>query len=226
MALGIFGIAFVAYNVLLFVICGFAYHGASFWISYVFMLLAFAVVAACGYFFKRKDPQAKDWFLGYPLFRHRTAYIISEAIASVVFIALDYVDCPWWIAFSVQFILLVAHLIVIISSFMAKEAVEEVQVKVKAKTSKIKLLQIDAEMVAESTNNTEVKENFIKLAEQIRYSDPMSNDALSDLEEQIAYTITQAKTSVSMNDSETALSLCRKATLLLTERNKKCKVLK
>ena len=41
MAALIFGIVFVVYNAVLFIIAGFEDHGPSFWISYVFMLVAF-----------------------------------------------------------------------------------------------------------------------------------------------------------------------------------------
>lgn len=226
MTLMMLAIGFITYNVVLFVICGFSNHGGAFWVSYVFMLLAFATLTISGYLLKSRNMQPRDWLFGYPVLKHCTIYIILELISSVLFMGLDYKDCPWGIAFAVQMILLAVHLVFIISCFIAKEMIEDVQTNVKVRTSKIKLLQIDVEMIAESTNNIEIKEAFVKLAEQVRYSDPMSSDALNDLEEQITYVVGQAKTSASMNDVESSLTLCKKASLLLNERNKKCKVFK
>lgn len=220
------GIGFITYNVVLFVICGFADHGGSFWVSYVFMLIAFATLTISGYLLKSRNMQPRDWLLGYPVLKHCTIYIILEFISSILFMGLDYKDCPWGIAFAVQMVLLAVYLVFIISCFLAKEMIEDVQTNVKVRTSKMKLLQVDVEMIAESTNNIDIKEAFVKLAEQVRYSDPMSNDALNDLDDQIAYVVGQAKTSASMNDVDGTLALCKKASLLINERNKKCKVFK
>lgn len=226
MAAIMLGICFITYNVVVFAICGFTGHGGSFWLSYVFMLISFATLTISAYLLKNRNVKPKDWLLGYPVLRHCAIYIVLELIASILFMGLDYAGCPWGVALVVQLLLLAVHLVFIISCFLAKETIEDIQANVKVKTSKIKLLQVDVEMIAESSNNVDIKEAFAKLAEQIRYSDPMSSDLLSDLEDQIAYVIEQAKTSASMDNVRDALPLCKKASLLLSERNKKCKILK
>ncbi len=81
-------------------------------------------------------------------------------------------------------------------------------------------------MVAEKTTNAAVKEAFLKLAEQVRYSDPMSNDNLFELEKQITLQVSNADSCITLNDIEGALQCYNRATLLLLERNKKCKALK
>ena len=220
-------IGLVTYNVALFALCGFEDHGATFWVSYVFMLIAFASTGVSGYMLSQKTEMPKDWLLGYPILRHCAIYVGLEAIASIVFMYLDYEnDCEWGIALAVQTVLLALHLVMILSSFKSKEKVEEVQTNVKTKTSRMKFLQVDVEMVAQRAANPAVKSAYTKLAEQVRYSDPVSNDLLADTENQIAYLIEQAKTSIMMNNDDNALAICRQATLLLEERNKKCKMLK
>ncbi len=222
----ILAIAFVSYNVVLFVICGFAGHGASFWISYVFMLIAFAALTGTGYMLKSRDIQPKDWLLGYPVLKHSTIYITVEFIFSILFMAFDSIDAPWWIAFAAQMITLAVHAVFIISCFLAQETIVDVQTKVKDATSFIKLLQVDVEMVAEKATVPAVKEAFLKLAEQVGFSDPMSNDNLFELEKQITLQVSNADSCMTLNDIEGALQCCNRATLLLIERNKKCKVLK
>ena len=216
-------IVFVTYNAVLFAVCGFSGHGAAFWISYAFMMVAFVTLAVSGLALKSRTVQPKDWLLGYPVLKHCGIYLILEFIASVIFIALDYIDCPWAIAFAVQMVLLAVHLVFIISCFMAKEMVENVEVKVNQKTSYISLLRVDVEMIAERSTDTEVKTAFGKLAEQLRYSDPMSNEALADLESRISNLVEQAKI---VTDKSDLLRICNNVSLLITERNKKCKVLK
>lgn len=219
-------ICFLTYNIVLFILCGFTDHGGAFWCSYVFMLLAFITLAVSLIFLRYKDYQPKDWLLGYPILKHCTIYIILESIVSVLFMILDYQKCPWVLAFAVQMILFAVHLVFIISCFLAKEMIEDVQIKVKADTSYFKLLKADAEMAAENCKDREVKQAFMKLAEQIRYSDYVRNPALEPLERQISDLVSEANIFLSLNDEKSALDNCKKAMLLLLERNKKCQALK
>lgn len=219
-------IAFVVYNVVLFVLCGFTDHGGPFWISYAFMLVAFCSLTVSGYLLHKCDIQPKDWLFGYPVLRHCTIYIVLELFCSILFMVLDAVACPWGIAFAVQFVLLAVHLVFLISCFLAKETIDDVQTKVQDSTSYIRLLQADVEMVAEKATDVSVKEAFTKLAEQVRYSDPMRNADLLALEQQISQQVSNADSCLTLNDSDGALQCCNRATLLLIERNKKCKAMK
>ena len=219
-------IGFVTYNIVLFVICGFTDHGASFWISYIFMLLAFVSLTGTGYMLKSRDIQPKDWLLGYPVLKHATIYIVVEFILSVLFMALDSIDSPWWLAFTLQMIVLAIHAVFIISCLLAQDTIIDVQTKVKDATSFIKLLQVDVEMVAEKATDATVKKAFDKLAEQVRYIDPRTNENLFELEKQITLQVGDADRCLTLNDIDGALQCCNKASLLLVERNKKCKALK
>lgn len=222
----IFGIAFVTYNVLLFAIAGFSDHGGAFWCSYVFMLLAFATAIGGNLMLKTRATQPKDWFLGYPIMKHCFTYLIAELVLSALFMILDANDCSWVISFALQFLLFAVFATLILSGFLVKDMIQEVSQNAKKKTSQLKLLQVDVEMIATASNDQQIKFAYTKLAETIRFSDPMSSDALADLENQIAYLVQQAKTYAAMNDVPNALMLSEKINLLLVERNKKCKILK
>lgn len=219
-------ICFLTYNIVLFVLCGFADHGGAFWSSYVFMLFAFITLAVSLIFLRDRDYQPKDWLLGYPVLKHCTIYIILESIVSVLFMILDYQQCPWVLAFTIQMIFFAVHLVFIISCFLAKEMIEDVQSKVKVDTSYFKLLKADTEIVAEKCKDKEVKHAFVKLAEQIQYSDYVRNPALEPLERQISDLVSEANIFITLNDEKSALENCKKAMLLLLERNKKCQALK
>lgn len=222
----VFGIIFVVYNVVLFVLCGFMGHGAAFWISYVFMIISFADVAIISYLLKGRSVLPKDWLLGYPILRHATIYIFIEFVLSVSFMIGDYYKWKGSIAFATQIILLAVHLVFAISCFLAKEMIEDVQEKIQANTTDMRLLQAEVEMVAEKATDIDIKNSFIKLAEQVRYSDPVSDKYLSAIEKEILTYVTNANVCLETNDKENALECCKKASLLLLERNKKCKALK
>ena len=221
----VLGISFVAYNVILFVICGFAGHTGIFWMSWAFMLVAFAAMAGAGVVLGQKGMLLRDWLFGYPIIKHSTIYIIAEFLASTLFIILeDHIG--WGLAFAVQFIFLCAYCICAFSCFLAKDTIENVHNHVSDKTRFIKLLRADAEMLVEKCDDADVKAECRKLAEAIRLSDPMSSEALFELEKDLALTVAECDKAVTAKDYCLAKELCAKAMLQLTERNKKCKALK
>ncbi len=221
-----YSIIFVTYNIALFAISGFAGHGAEFWISYVFMLAAFVVVWFSGYKLRYQELQPKDWLLGYPILWHCAVHIGAEFVCSTVFMLLDKLDIPWGIVLAVQLILLAVHMVFVISCFVTKEIIDETQVKVKSATTFMKMLQADVEILAEKAADPETRQAFGKLAEEVKYSDHMSNEYLADIEESISQQVHAAGSFLDEQNTAAALECCRKAEQLLAERNKKCKLLK
>ena len=75
-------------------------------------------------------------------------------------------------------------------------------------------------MLASAETDADTKATLTKLAEKIRFSDPMSNEALTDLEAEIAAKVKGLKTAENKAEIITVLDS------LITERNKKAKLLK
>ena len=75
-------------------------------------------------------------------------------------------------------------------------------------------------MLAETESDPTTKAELTKLAEKIRFSDPMSSDALAEIETEIVNKIKEIKTS---NDK---LAIIAVTSALVEERNKKAKILK
>lgn len=220
------GALFAAYNILLFVIAGFQGHGASFWTSYVFMNLAFASIVLNVLLLNKREMQPKDFMFGYPILRHCVLLLIIEFVLSTVFMLLDTINLAWAWAFVPQFLVLGFHLVLVVSCYMANDTIQEMDTKIKDATTFTKLLQVDAEMIVDKCLDPALKAAFQKLAEDIRYSDPISNPCLFELEKQITLTVSNADIAVNQKDYANAMLLCNQAKLLLTERNKKCKALK
>ena len=219
------GVIFLAYNVLLFVIAGFDDHEAPFWMSYGFMVIAFASIGINAYLLKNRKMQPCDFMFGYPVLKHCFLYLVIELILSTLFMVLD-ASVSTTVAFIPQFLLLAFHVVLIASCFMAHDTIQEMDNKIKDSTNFVKLLRVDVDMVAQKCIHPETKAAFMSLSEDVRYSDPISNPCLFELEKQIALTVSNADFAVTQNDYVNAMILCNQAKLLLTERNKKCKALK
>ncbi len=221
----IIAILFFTYNTILFVAAGFVGHTATFWFSYAFMILAFVAVSVNFLLLGKNGFKLRDWLFGFPFVKHAAAFFIAELVASVIFIALEKKVSPA-IAIIVQLLFLAIFLVFGISCVIAKKTITEVGDRVDEKTSFTKLLRVDAEMLAEKCDDEELSAKLKKLAEAVRYSDPMSAEALFELEKELAYTISICDEALVKKDYLLASELCDKASILLAERNKKTKALK
>ena len=104
--------------------------------------------------------------------------------------------------------------------------VTKIDEKVATKTFFIKSLTADAEHLISYAKSDELKAICKKAYEAIRYSDPMSNMMLSDIDEQIKNQFSEFETSVREDDFEVANKICEELIALVDKRNKKCKLLK
>ena len=210
-------VALVLYNLIAFLI-PFA-HTAAFWISYGFTLAAFAVVCASIYIAFIKNPDAKSRFYGFPIARIGVLYGGAQLIVSLVVMAVAKWT-PWWIPVLVYAIGLGAAVIGLVSAEAVVDEIKTQDVKLKDNTTMMRTLQSKISQIASQTDDAAMK----ALAEEFRYSDPVSSDAIADAEADLAAAVDQLQAAFVDGDNEAMAQLCRKATALLAERNRLCKL--
>jgi hypothetical protein len=194
-------------------------HTATFWVSFVFTLIAFAVVAASMYIAFVKNPDARSRFYGFPIAKIGAIYGLVQLAAGFIFMALA-AYAPVWAAVLVYAIALGAAVIGLVS---AEAVVSEIRVqdeKLKKDVSLMRSLQSKVNQIAAQSENADVK----ALADEFRYSDPVSNDAIADAEADLAAAVDELQSAYVDGDSEAVAKLCRKASALLAERNRLCKL--
>lgn len=192
---------------------------AIFWVSFVFTLIAFGVVAVSLYIAFVKNPDVKSKFYGFPIAKIGVIYGVVQLIAGLIFMALG-VWIPVWVAVLVYAIVLGAAAIGLISADAVREEIQRQDVKLKKDVSFMRNLQSKVCQMATQCDAPELK----KFAEDIRYSDPVSSDALGDIEQELAAAVEELQAAVVDGDSESVAQLCRKASAVLSERNRLCKL--
>ena len=192
---------------------------ATFWVSFVFTLIAFFVVAASIYIAFVKNPDAKSRFYGFPIAKLGVIYGVVQLIAGFIFMALG-VWIPVWVAVLVYAIALGSVAIGLISADAVREEIQRQDVKLKKDVSFMRNLQSKVCQMATQCDAPELK----SFAEDIRYSDPVSSDALGDIEQELAAAVEELQAAVVDGDSESVAQLCRKASAVLSERNRLCKL--
>ena len=210
-------VTLVIYNLIAFVVP--FVHTAAFWISYGFTLAAFAVVCASIYIAFIKNPDAKSRFYGFPIARIGVLYGCAQLIVSLVVMAVAKWT-PWWIPVLVYAIGMGAAVIGLVAADAVVEEIQTQDVKLKKDVSLMRSLQSKISQLASQTDNAGIK----ALAEEFRYSDPVSNDAIADAEADLAAAVDQLQAAFVDGDNEAMAQLCRKATALLAERNRLCKL--
>ncbi len=210
-------IAFALFHVIAFVIPT-GEKTATFWTAYAFSVVAFAIQIPIWKIAFSKKKSLNSKFLGIPIVHVGLTYLIVQLIAFSVFIIFS--RLPAWLAIIVCSIILAIFVICSITGQASVCEIDRLNEKIKTKRAFIQFLQMDIEMLANSESDSEIKILLTKLAEKVRFSDPMSHEMLSDLESRIIAKVEEIKTAV---DKKTLIG---EIEILLTERNKKCKILK
>ena len=205
------------YNLIAFMI-PFA-HCAAFWISYGFTMAAFVVVFAAVYIAFIKNPDVKSRFYGFPIARIGLIYGAAQLVVSLVVMALGQI-LPWWVPTLVYAIAFAAAIIGLISAEAVVEEIQTLDVKQKKDVALMRSLHAKVSQMANQSGDAGLK----ALADEFRYSDPVSNEAIADIEAEIVSVVDELRNAYVTSDKEKMDELCRKAGLLLSERNRLCKL--
>lgn len=190
---------------------------ATFWIAYVFTAAAFAAQIIIWRTTLGKEA-LKSKFLGFPVVHIGIVYTVIQVIAFAVFMFVP--TLPTWSAIVVCSVIAGISAVCMISADVGRDEIERVEAKVQNKVFYVRELQADIELLADNESDAAVKTALTHLAEKIRFSDPMSNEQLADLENKISTKVAELKNAASKMEIITELNS------LLDERNKKCKILK
>ena len=191
---------------------------ATFWIAYVFTAAAFAAQIGIWRTALGKEETLKSKFLGFPVVHIGIVYAVIQVIAFAVFMFVP--TLPAWSAIVVCSVIAGVSAVCMISADTGRNEIERVEAEVQKKVFYIRELQADIELLADNETNADVKTALSQLAEKIRFSDPMSNEQLADLENKISTKVAELKT------ASNKLEIVTELNSLLDERNKKCKILK
>lgn len=177
---GIWAILLIIFNIATFVspnkAVGMTKFGGAFWVGYIFITLAFIGQLAVSFFaFNAKNMQ--KFFYKIPLIRISWTGLILMLIFGVLCMVIP--NLPNWIGIIACFAVLGFNVISLVKANVAADIVSETDDKIKAQTSFIKTLIVDAESLVSRAQNEAAKTTAKKVYEAVRYSDPISNDGLS-----------------------------------------------
>lgn len=220
-------IALVIFNVIAFItpsaVDGVSKYDASFWNGYGFITLAFIGQLACAYKAFKADNLQK-LFYNVSLISISYTGLIVMLVVGILCMAIPQV--PYWIGVIACVLVLGFTAIAVIKANAAIEIVEKIDEKIKEQTFFIKSLTVDADGIVALAKTTEMKACAKSVYEAIRYSDPMANAALANVEAQIATKFEDFSKAVNEDNITVAKDIANELLLLIHNRNQKCKLLK
>ena len=210
------GILFVLVSVIAFTVP--AAKTAAFWISYVFTVIAFAAQIVIWKAALGRAESLKSKFLGFPVVHIGMVYLGVQIIAFAVFLFAP--ALPVWSAIVAGAVIAGSSAICMIAADVGRSEIAQVSAKAREGTFYIKQLQMDIESLADTETNAETKTALKQLAEKIRFSDPVRDAQITDIENRITAKISEMKSATDKS------RIINELNSLLDERNKKIKILK
>ncbi len=198
----------------------FSKFDGTFWVGYIFITAAFIGQLICAYIaFKAEN--LKKLFYNLPLITLSYTGLILTLVFGGTAMAIP--DLPCWTGAVICLLILGFNAIAVIKAKAAAELVESVDKKISRQTGFIKNLTAEAESLVSHAKSDEVRAECKRVYEAARYSDPMSNIRLADIEEKIAAEMQQLSEAAANDDPEIAAAAAVEIIALIEDRNRNCR---
>ena len=215
------GIPLILYHLIVFLIPFF--RNSVFWLAYGFTLAAFTVSGVALYIALVQRTDNESRFYRFPTARIGLIYLAAQFMAGLVFMVLAK-WIPWWLTVLIQAF---AHGAAAIGLVLTEAAAEKIQVQdlqLKNDVRLIRSLQSKANSIVAQCSNPEAKKAVRVFADDLRYSDPVSNPALEEAEQNLSNLVDALNKAATDDDTSAILQLCQQASAALAERNRLCKL--
>ncbi|MBD5129243.1 MAG: SLC45 family MFS transporter [Ruminococcaceae bacterium] len=209
---------------ILYLVIPFPKTGA-YWIEFVFSIIA--VCAGCGIgWYSLKNDGLKSKVYGFPILNIGIAYMAVQLIFAVVIAIVGFFAAvPLWVSIVFSVLILAISAIGFIGADNARDIIEEQESCDEIATKAMKMFRLDTQYIVDLCDDSELKKSLEKLAEQFKYSDPVSSDELADIEENLQSEVKNLAALVN-SDRELAAKKISDIMVLLADRNRRCKELK
>jgi len=191
----------------------------TFWIGYLFVMLAGLILLATVLFVVGVNDEEK-MFMRISIVKIAWTYFVIQTCLGIVEITstlLTYLP-----ALIINSILTSVYILVIFATQAASDSIQKNKKRTDEKIFFIKKIQTI--LMGIKTSDKELNDKLRRLIDDVKYSDPMSHSALQDIESEIEKRVIILK--VSVKDKNNGLNEIEMVSELLKERNQKCKLYK
>ena len=216
----VISILLVIFNLIAFIAPGWAgaeKYSGSFWIGYIAITLAFVINYVITYISLKNSDSKQILFYNIPIVYISYCSLIACIIVGVLCMLNS--NMPIWIAIIASVIAIGINAIAILKAKATVDLVETIDNQVKVKTSFIRDLTAQAKSLSSIASSPEAKDACNKVYEALRYSDPVSSDAVGDIEKEIAQKFVAFTDAVKTKNEEITVSYMNELIALVSQRN-------
>lgn len=195
----------------------------SFWIGYSFITVAFLGQFACSWFVFKED-STKKAFYNISLFLVSYTGLITTFVVGLLCMIIPAI--PGWLTAVLCSVILVINIFAVVKAKMAVDFVQKVDEKIEKATSFICDMREESESLLARAKDEETKAICKKVSDAFRYSDPMSNEGLKEIEAEIKNHFDLLKAVVREAKAEAVKAEAEEIIVLVAQRNNKCKRMK
>jgi hypothetical protein len=223
-------IVFILYSVIAMLLFDDKNH--IFWISYLFTIICFIAQVTVSYYLfsnNQKSPlcvlfnknQKSSTLTALLLDIFSSIYFFIQICISLIAMSISIVSSDIFIlnvSIVIQAIVFGAFFIITILVFESKEYIKSVDEDTEKQRFFITEMTKKIEILSDSVDD-DLKNDFNKLYETVRYSNPMSNEKVFSIEEDILKIFDKLKTEVNNNDKEDILTSIKQIETNFNARN-------
>lgn len=215
-------IALALYHMVIFMI-PFDRETTAFWLAYGFTWAGFIVAGVSIYIGIMQNPTAKGRFYGFPVVRQGLIHAGIQTVAGLVLMIIGDVF-EWWIPTLLFSGLLAFGIVKLIAAESTLDHIQTMDGRLKAQVSRMRNLQSKVLHMEAQCADADASKAVKALAEEMRYSDPVSSAAVAEVENELSALIDALQDAVADGEAVVIVKLCAKASAILAERNRICKL--
>lgn len=194
---------------------------ASFWIAYAFGVIAIGYQVYVFNISFAKGEGAKSKFYGFPIAKIGVVYLIVQLVVSLVEMCVA-AWVPAWATIIINVIPIAVAAVGCIAAETMRDEIVHQEEQVKKDISNMTALRSMSTALVSQCSDEALKSELKKLADEFRYSDPVTSEETKDVEKELEVQLNELQNKLSEKDFETAKNICVKLNNDLAERNRIC----
>lgn len=194
-----------------------------FWLSYALTTVAMVAQLPILAISFHHGGDLRSLLYGVPIARVGGIYLLAQTVISLLCMALAG-KFPFWVALIVEALLIAAAGLGLLTTTAMRDEIHRQDHTLQSGVSCMRALQSKAQALAGQAGNRRVLPQLRRLADNLRYSDPVSSPATQDTETELTNCLEDMEKALVDGDTDSVAALCAKADSLLVERNRLCKL--
>lgn len=216
----VLAVVLIVYNVVVFAV-PFEKTGV-FFLSWIFTLAAIFAQAYVVHTAFYRGADIKSKFYGWPIARIGILYLALQTAAGLIFMGLGG-RVSLWIPLVLYVLLLGLSVVGFVAADATRDEVSRQDQKQRSQVLLMRDLQSRVAALSRTAQDGPVRGALEQFSENLRFSDPVSGEALRNIERDLTACIDALQQAVMESNPQNAIALIQKGEALLVERNRLCK---